>query len=65
MKCPNCGSNKLRVIDTRQFDRTVRRVRFCPACMKGFETYEALDVQVEVKNHEPLSGYEPRGDRRF
>jgi len=41
MKCPNCGADT-RVIDTRSFYSTVKRVRQCNKCGYKFETWEEI-----------------------
>jgi transcriptional repressor NrdR len=42
VKCPFCGSNKTRVIDSRAVDEggAIRRRRCCPACGSRFTTFE-------------------------
>ena len=45
MKCPFCGEENTRVIDTRaaEDDRCSRRRRQCDACGKRFTTYEKVE----------------------
>ena len=45
MKCPFCGNNEDKVIDSRSSneDRSVRRRRECEKCMKRFTTYEYVE----------------------
>ncbi|MCI6915495.1 MAG: transcriptional regulator NrdR [Lachnospiraceae bacterium] len=45
MKCPFCGEENTRVIDTRsaEDDRCIRRRRQCDACGKRFTTYEKVE----------------------
>ncbi len=45
MKCPFCGKDDTKVIDTRAMeDNTViRRRRFCEGCNERFTTYEKID----------------------
>lgn len=45
MKCPFCGEENTRVIDTRsaEDDRCIRRIRQCDACGKRFTTYEKVE----------------------
>ena len=45
MKCPYCGHNKDRVIDSRESKggETVRRRRQCLACSRRFTTYERTE----------------------
>jgi transcriptional repressor NrdR len=42
MKCPFCGSEDSRVIDTRTSGERIRRRRECGACEKRFTTYERV-----------------------
>jgi len=51
MKCPFCGQEKDRVVDSRpsQDGRSVRRRRECESCGKRFTTYEYIeDVSLTV-----------------
>jgi transcriptional repressor NrdR len=51
MKCPFCGQEKDKVIDSRpsQDGRSVRRRRECESCGKRFTTYEYIeDVSLTV-----------------
>lgn len=45
MKCPHCGFNESRVLDSRPADggATIRRRRECLACTKRFTTYEIVE----------------------
>ncbi len=47
MKCPYCGHNDSRVIDSRETDTksggSVRRRRECTACRQRYTTYERLE----------------------
>ena len=45
MKCPYCGVENTRVIDSRPADdgAAIRRRRQCDACNKRFTTYEKVD----------------------
>lgn len=42
MKCPYCGKQESRVIDSRSLDEGVRRRRKCIACNERFTTYERV-----------------------
>ena len=42
MNCPYCGQQDSMVIDTRSFDKGVRRRRKCLACSARFTTYERV-----------------------
>ena len=46
MKCPFCGIEDTRVIDSRPADdgASIRRRRQCDACDKRFTTYERVDT---------------------
>lgn len=46
MKCPYCGSNDTKVIDSRPADdnTSIRRRRRCSGCGKRFTTYEKLET---------------------
>lgn len=46
MRCPFCGADEDRVVDTRssQEGRAVRRRRECEACGKRFTTYESIEL---------------------
>ena len=45
MKCPYCGTNDSKVIDSRPADEgaTIRRRRECLSCRKRFTTYEMIE----------------------
>ncbi|HLC23323.1 MAG TPA: transcriptional regulator NrdR [Dehalococcoidia bacterium] len=40
VKCPNCGTEKSRVVDSREVDAGIRRRRRCLGCGSRFTTYE-------------------------
>ncbi len=45
MKCPYCGSENLRTLETRDSpDNTVRRRRECADCNKRFTSYEYVET---------------------
>lgn len=46
MKCPYCGDDNTRVIDSRPADDgdSIRRRRQCDACDKRFTTYEKVET---------------------
>lgn len=46
MKCPYCGKEDTRVIDSRPADgdTSIRRRRVCDACSKRFTTYEKIET---------------------
>ncbi|MCK9996218.1 MAG: transcriptional repressor NrdR [Candidatus Krumholzibacteria bacterium] len=47
MKCPHCGSEEDKVVDSRAVrdGRAVRRRRECLTCEERFTTYEAVETQ--------------------
>lgn len=46
MKCPYCGDENIRVIDSRPAEESnsIRRRRVCDACGKRFTTYEKVET---------------------
>lgn len=46
MKCPFCGKENTKVIDSRPSDddSSIRRRRQCEACCKRFTTYENVEI---------------------
>lgn len=53
MKCPFCGFEDTKVIDSRSIDLKKRRRRECTNCSKRFTTYEIVDrplLMVEKKD---------------
>ena len=46
MKCPFCGNDNTRVIDSRPADEnnSIRRRRVCDECGKRFTTYEKIET---------------------
>ena len=46
MKCPYCGSDDIKVVDSRPVEEnnSIRRRRECLACQARFTTYEVLDA---------------------
>jgi transcriptional repressor NrdR len=40
MRCPYCGSDKLKVLDTTDIKNGIRRRRECQECSERFTTYE-------------------------
>jgi len=54
MKCPKCGYNDSKVIDSRPADNKVRRRRECLECSERFTTYEMIEdipIMVVKKDH--------------
>ncbi len=44
MKCPNCGDEKSRVLETRKEHDRDKRIRICSACSTKFTTLEVVVV---------------------
>lgn len=46
MKCPSCGSDDIKVVDSRPVEEnnSIRRRRECLACHARFTTYEVIDA---------------------
>lgn len=46
MKCPFCGQDNTRVVDSRPVEdsNAIRRRRMCDACRKRFTTYEKVET---------------------
>lgn len=45
MKCPFCGSENLKVVDSRSADEAaIRRRRQCEDCKRRFTTYEKIET---------------------
>lgn len=58
MRCPYCGCDDTKVIDSRVTEGKQRRRRMCPICDKRFTTYECIEhpeILVLKKNNT----YEP------
>lgn len=62
MKCPYCGSDNTRVIDSRPADDgdSIRRRRECDACGKRFTTYEKVETLpvIVIKKDENREPYD-------
>ena len=60
MKCPACGAQDSRVLDSRPCDddKSIKRRRECVVCLKRFTTYEVVDMI-------PLSVIKKNGTREF
>ena len=54
MKCPYCGSENLKTLETRDSpDNTVRRRKECVDCGKRFTTYEYVEtIELMVKKRD-------------
>lgn len=54
MKCPECGFDESKVVDSRPTDNKVRRRRECIRCGSRFTTYEIIEeipLMVIKKDH--------------
>ena len=54
MKCPECGCEESKVIDSRPTENKVRRRRECMQCQARFTTYEIIEeipLMVIKKDH--------------
>lgn len=51
MRCPFCGADDDRVVDSRQTDEgtAIRRRRECNACGKRFTTYERVEGEEQLR----------------
>jgi len=50
MKCPFCGHNDSRVVDSRDIEagESIRRRRECTSCEQRFSTYERVALSLQV-----------------
>jgi transcriptional repressor NrdR len=50
MKCPFCGHNDSRVVDSRDIEagESIRRRRECTSCGQRFSTYERVALSLQV-----------------
>jgi len=44
MRCPFCGAEDTRVVDSRPAEDSIRRRRACEVCGKRFTTYEKVET---------------------
>ena len=62
MKCPYCGCDKIKVIDSRpsEENNAIRRRRQCEECNKRFTTYETVESMplIVVKKDETRESYD-------
>lgn len=67
MKCPYCGKDNTRVIDSRPADDgdSIRRRRECDECHKRFTTYEKVETipMIVIKKDNNRETYDRRQDR--
>lgn len=59
MKCPFCGYDDSKVIDSRPSDERKRRRRECLSCGKRFTTYEVVEqpLRIVIKRDGSLEPY--------
>lgn len=48
MKCPYCGNEESKVIDSRPAEERKRRRRECLKCRKRFTTYEIVEAPLHI-----------------
>ena len=48
MICPECGSNQIKVIESRQTENTIKRRRCCITCGARFNTVELNESSVKT-----------------
>ena len=62
MKCPFCGHENTRVIDSRpaEENNSIRRRRVCDGCNKRFTTYEKIETSplIIIKKDENREAYD-------
>ena len=54
MKCPHCGANDSRVVDSRPAEQgqAIRRRRECESCGQRFTTYERLEAPLLIRKRD-------------
>ena len=64
MKCPFCGHDNTRVIDSRPADEnnSIRRRRACDGCDKRFTTYEKMETIPLIVMKKDKNTYEQKID---
>ena len=55
MKCPYCGFDDSKVIDSRPTDDKIRRRRECIKCSGRFTTYEAIEIPLLMVEKRPVT----------
>ena len=60
MKCPFCGHENTRVIDSRpaEENNSIRRRRVCDECDKRFTTYEKVETLIIIKKDDNRETYD-------
>ena len=51
MKCPFCGDQESKVVDSRHSEdgMSIRRRRECMGCQRRFTTYEIVEVRSQLR----------------
>lgn len=49
MKCPFCSNDETKVLETREYENSMKRRRECEKCGKRFTTYERAEFDIIVK----------------
>ena len=61
MKCPYCGNENTKVIDSRPTEEgAIRRRRQCESCAKRFTTYEKIEMMpiIVIKKDDNIEPYD-------
>ena len=60
MRCPQCHSSDIKVVDSRTHEQSIRRRRQCLGCGHRFNTYERIELRfpVVVKRDSSRETYE-------
>lgn len=69
MKCPFCGEENTKVIDSRpaEENNSIRRRRQCEVCGKRFTTYEKVETipLIVIKKDDNREPYDREGNCTF
>ena len=57
MKCPYCGYDDNKVLDSRSVDDRIRRRRECLSCARRFTTYEIVESLPEFSRDKLLTSF--------
>lgn len=60
MRCPQCHSSDIKVVDSRTHEQSIRRRRECLNCGHRFNTYERIELRfpVVIKRDKSRENYE-------
>lgn len=66
MKCPFCGYENSKVLDSRAVNSNIRRRRECLACSKRYTTYETVETTpiLVIKNDGSRQPFDPSKVKR-